>query len=434
VKGNTLEGAGQVAKKFSRSINHTERRLSMKGKVVAKVARMTLVAVMMASAVALAVGPAQPAYAQTLTYGQSVRGQISGYNLHEWHDFYGRAGELIRISMARTQGDLDPFVDLWFHNGSEWVTVTSDDDSGGNWNALIDGYVLPYTGKYLIGAHRCDHEYGTTAGSYLLTLTLLPGANACPAYDTDCDGFTDDFEHWLIEAFKPVLIFDEEESQCVDVVNETATVYQVTPYETAGRYGKSGALITVVMLYQNDCGAYGTGVGGHPGDTEALRIFAVHNPLHDNWYVGGILMKRHHDEWEAYKPSEFTYRGTHPKIFVSESKHAMYPSVSACEDYALWTFEDCGGGIELNLYTPPAHNVGERGAPAFDAMRYAPSDVLVRLFSDNVHTEYTWTDAPFCGGWVGTPCGGALTGKWWPLLDAHETAFQRRLIEEAVAY
>jgi hypothetical protein len=135
MKGNTLERAGQLTKKFSRSINHTERRLPMKGKVVAKVARMTLVAMMMASAVALAIGPVQPAYAQTLTYGQSVRGQISGYNLHEWHDFYGRAGELIRISMARTQGDLDPFVDLWFHNGSEWVTVTSDDDSGGNWMA-----------------------------------------------------------------------------------------------------------------------------------------------------------------------------------------------------------------------------------------------------------------------------------------------------------
>jgi hypothetical protein len=442
MNGNILERSDRVTRKLFRPINSKERRISMNGKTFAKVARMALTAMVIVSALTLALGPAQTAYAWDrgkISYGQTVEGKISHYNYDDNWFFYGSAGDAVTITMNRTSGDLDPYLALHFWNGAERVKLITDDDSGGAGNSLIDGYVLPYDGWYCIGAHRYDHEYGATAGSYLLTLTLLPGANACPAHDSDCDGFTNDFESWLIEGFKPVLIFDEEEPQCVDVENQTATLYQVTPYATAGRYGKSGALITVVILYPDDCGMYGTGLGSHPGDAEALRIFAVHNPVHDVWYIGGILMTRHGDPWEAYKPDKFRYSGSHPVIFVSESKHAMYSSKNECESYALWTFENCGEGVSLDLFTPPQHNVGERGAPAFDAMRDAPSNVLVSLFSDgghdeySGHTEYTWTDVDFCGGWVGANCGGALSGKWWPHVDPQERAFQESLIEEAVA-
>jgi hypothetical protein len=414
-----------------------KRRISMVGKAYNKVARIALAMVLVVLSFAFALGPVQPAHAQGLGYGQSIVGQISGSNLHEWHEFRGNAGDLIRIAMERTSGNLDPFVDVWLRNGGDWVSLVDDDDSGGNWNALIDSYVLPESGTYLIGTHRSDHEYGTTSGSYLLTLSLLPDANGCAADDSDCDGFSNDFESWVAETFKPVLVFDEEEPQCVDVVNQTATVYQVTPHTTAGRYGKSGALLTVVVLYPEDCGMYGTGTGGHPGDTEALRLFVTNDVLNFDgpagWRIHTVLMKRHYDDWEAYDASDFAYRGTHPVVYVSESKHAMYHSLSACENYALMTFEDCGGGTSLTLFTPPEHNVGERGAPAFDAMRHAPSSKLASLFSDSQHTEYTWTDTPFCGGWVGTPCSGSVSGKWWPNLNEWERAFQAGLLEEAVA-
>jgi len=272
-----------------------------------------------------------------------------------------------------------------------------------------------------------------------------------PAPDIDGDNISDAVEWRLIEKFKPVLIFDENEP--LDVANETVTLYQVHPV-IKGR--QEGYLITLVILYALDygmtdfdldgwdhitCGPiFGDALAylasqldtdGHCGDSEALRIFVA--DYGDTWKIESLVMKRHHDDWKEYPESAFSFERdeetglrTHPIIYVSESKHAMYASSDECEGYSVEIydfglscevkFEDCDGGVKLTLHTPPAHNVGEHGRHAFETL-----DEVSRLFPG----ESVWRDTPFCGGYTwesceefagmfDKTCAGSLLGKWFP--------------------
>jgi hypothetical protein len=279
-----------------------------------------------------------------------------------------------------------------------------------------------------------------------LTLGPTPAAHAatCSSGDTDCDRLTDGFESWLIETFKPFLVFDEEEYKCIsNVYQQTATLYQVTPYRWRGNE-VSEVLITVVILYPDDCGGFSHELLlGHAGDAEALRILVADDVVDANqnrwWRVKTILIKRHHDKYKRYDASQFRYIEdspgevpSHPVIYVSESKHAMYPSSSACEKYGpswlpwIGRFEDCGGGPSMSPPTPPQHNVGERHSPLFNWLSDAGSGHLTRLFGN----EEAWGNFAFCGGrdLVVGGCGGALGGKWWPPLKYDERDRQVRLL------
>lgn len=269
--------------------------------------------------------------------------------------------------------------------------------------------------------------------------------------DVDKDGIADNVESRLIEKFKPVLFFDENEP--VDVVNETLTLYQVHP---ARKGNQQGYLITITMLYPIDYGmedfdldgwdhlTCGPIIGdvfaylgsqldtdGHCGDSEALRIFVA--DYGNTWKLESIVIKRHHDDWKDYDESRFSYESdketglkTHPVIYVSESKHAMYSSINECEDYSVELynvgfscevkFEDCGGGIKLSLYTPPSYNVGEHNKHNFNAL-----NEVTTLFPG----EDAWKDTPFCGGYTwesckdfagmfDKTCAGSIGGKWFP--------------------
>lgn len=108
-----------------------------------------------------------------IIYGATVSGQISDQRYTEEYVFVGQAGDVVRISMERAEGDLDPLVTLY---DSERKQIAFDDDSGGNQNALIDRFMLPADGMYILVASRYDQMSGTTSGAYLLTLELVrPG-------------------------------------------------------------------------------------------------------------------------------------------------------------------------------------------------------------------------------------------------------------------
>jgi hypothetical protein len=366
-----------------------------------------------------------------------VTGFINLNNDNDWWHFSGTQGQTITLVMESTSGDLDPFLNLYVQVGSEWhVLVENDDISSSNRNARILNFTLPYTNNnYVIGATR--YSGSASSGSYKLTMGCVDGNNLydSASSDSDRDGLSNDMEQWLVDNFKPVLVFDEEEDDCIyDVSSQTATVYQVTPYETVDRYSKSGALITFVILYPEDCGGMSTSMTGwpfhaHDGDTEALRIFVYENPIDGAWYIGKILMRRHDEsEWSAHDPDEFTFAQdhitglyTHPYVYVSESKHAMYKSADACEDYTFfyipWVsdFEDCDGGTILRLATPFSHNVGEREARAFDQFSESSSSILRNLF----WVESAWSNGRFCGGKdiSVSECAGPASGKWWPPVD-----------------
>ncbi|MCY4465784.1 MAG: PPC domain-containing protein [Chloroflexi bacterium] len=105
----------------------------------------------------------------TLNYGTSVTGQISADNPDDLYVFYGRAGEVVSISMTRVDGNLDAYLEL-LNNAQE--VVAGNDDGGNNQNALIANYSLPTTGMYTIRARRFSGSEGNpdTVGAYVLVL------------------------------------------------------------------------------------------------------------------------------------------------------------------------------------------------------------------------------------------------------------------------
>lgn len=86
--------------------------------------------------------------------------------------FRGQAGDVITISM--TSADFDSYLTLF--DDATNTTLTTNDDGGGNRNALIGPFVLPATGDYLIAAR----SYGAgEGGAYTISLNkviLTPAA------------------------------------------------------------------------------------------------------------------------------------------------------------------------------------------------------------------------------------------------------------------
>lgn len=105
-----------------------------------------------------------------IIYGAAVSGQINQENVSEQYVFFGQAGDTIRVSMARSTGDLDPLVTLY---DSDRKQIAFDDDSGTDQDALLESFELPRDDMYLISASRFDREAGTTSGAYELTLELI---------------------------------------------------------------------------------------------------------------------------------------------------------------------------------------------------------------------------------------------------------------------
>jgi len=171
------------------------------------------------------------------------------------------------------------------------------------------------------------------------------------------------------------------------------------------------------------------------------------------WEPAELRVKRHYEPVHTYDASELRYSGTHPAIWVSESKHASYVSDTECEgnpvylkneshgffkDIANWLLsqacvenafgiglcmEDCGGGTQLLPSVPLTLNVGEVNVldagdgnvdiverETFDSIADIENTRVARLFGN----ERAWyPDDDFCGG-LGQHdhCAGSLSGKW----------------------
>lgn len=113
-----------------------------------------------------------PDFIPRLSYGTTVTGNISEAIPELTFAFYGNAGEEVTISMTRSDGDLDPYVEL-LDNGQRRLAY--DDDSGDEKNARILRYRLPYTGIFYIRALRFSGEEGNnrSAGTFILVLAQL---------------------------------------------------------------------------------------------------------------------------------------------------------------------------------------------------------------------------------------------------------------------
>ncbi|MFQ3673307.1 MAG: PPC domain-containing protein, partial [Aggregatilineales bacterium] len=110
-----------------------------------------------------------------LLYGTTVPDAISDADPDSVYAFYGMRGEVVTITMTRTSGNLDPVLVLLDQNQQRLI---SDDDSGGNSNAAITRYTLPYTGVYYINARRYEGSRGTRNSEGTFNVVLVRVAPA----------------------------------------------------------------------------------------------------------------------------------------------------------------------------------------------------------------------------------------------------------------
>lgn len=103
--------------------------------------------------------------AQLIEYTQSIEGTLTVASTSGLYRFRGQQGDSVLISMNST--DFDSYLALAQMDGGPGYDLITNDDGGGNLNALIGPFVLPATGDYLITARSLS---GTDVGSFTLRL------------------------------------------------------------------------------------------------------------------------------------------------------------------------------------------------------------------------------------------------------------------------
>ncbi len=106
-----------------------------------------------------------------LVYGAQMNGFLDNERFADDYIFVGAGGDVVTITMQRTEGNLDPLLTLRDVTGK---LLIADDDgfSEGSQDAIIRNYLLPEDGIYVIEASRYERIAGQTSGDYILTLEI----------------------------------------------------------------------------------------------------------------------------------------------------------------------------------------------------------------------------------------------------------------------
>ena len=106
-----------------------------------------------------------------ISYGMTVVGAVDSANLEQRYVFVGKAGEIVTITMQRTDGDLDSYLSMFDASGRE--LVFNDEDFGGiGKDAAIRRFKLPADGTYTLVATRYGAFNGISAGTYELIISV----------------------------------------------------------------------------------------------------------------------------------------------------------------------------------------------------------------------------------------------------------------------
>ena len=114
-----------------------------------------------------------------LRYNDSVIGTISDTKAEVFYTFQAEQGDILTISMVRSSGTLDPYLQVV--DSDRFEIAKNDDQSRDTRNARIDGLIIERTGSYIIVATRYDDSSGSfvlsieeTAGSGMGSTRLAP--------------------------------------------------------------------------------------------------------------------------------------------------------------------------------------------------------------------------------------------------------------------
>ncbi|MBN1813797.1 MAG: PPC domain-containing protein [Anaerolineae bacterium] len=138
----------------------------------------------------------EPSGGGTLWYTTTVEGVLpASWSRYEW-TFEGEEGQVINFAMNATDDVLDCYLELY---GPDDVFLTDDDDSGVEYDALIEYYTLPSDGTYSVVTR--GGEFGAT-GAYTLALELTEMAVQGALAYGDIVSATlepDTRHHWLFD-------------------------------------------------------------------------------------------------------------------------------------------------------------------------------------------------------------------------------------------
>ena len=227
--------------------------------------------------------------------------------------------------------------------------------------------------------------------------------------DADDDGIVDVWENQVLEAFKPALVFDEEEEIVNDPDGVIAHVARVGRGILPRRY-----VAYITLLYHYDYGSCGT-LSSHNGDSERVVVHveetddsvilvgaytAAHEGTltdHSFTYENRALFDLHYDTSVAGEARWVVY--------PSKNKHATYITPEVCAGISpIPCFsENCGPAVDPAIgggQTFPVFNAGEPDTP-----------LLGDLSAVGFPGEDPWADQDFCGGLGGGLCSGSIRSK-----------------------
>ena len=311
--------------------------------------------------------------------------------------------------------------------------------------------------------------------------------------DSDGDGIEDPEELWAIRTFMPEFVYDNEEHIYYKKPGEYGLVsgrdfrnsdvsflYQVT-WGTCKKFASDDAyapateprnlmVLTIVALYRYDYIPIETPPYGkrfaHFGDAEAVRICLSRTELkpggpatvqhtriasgETRWYRPVyVIVKRHgHADWYPNPKRSLTWDDdaswgntydtpTHVVLYVSEGKHAMYPSTDECGDSGTGPYtEDCHPDTRVRRLLNVWENVGEGAEP----LRFAPGGAFGGGLPASDRVESVWNGQQrYCGGYdVFSPdashgiapfysqewCAGVIASNWVGALAARTIVVQ----------
>lgn len=99
---------------------------------------------------------------------QSVSGELNDTRTTQMWEFNGQVRQVVSLVARTTSGDLDVVVELY--DPRHRLMAANDNETFDSTDARIEAITLPADGTYLVQVYREGLEYGTTTGTYQLTL------------------------------------------------------------------------------------------------------------------------------------------------------------------------------------------------------------------------------------------------------------------------
>lgn len=167
----------------------------------------------------------------SLQYGIPITNTITNMQPRLFFTFEAQAGDIINVSMIRSSGSLDPYIQLL--DANRFLVAENDDANGNTHNAQIQTLVIDNPGTYILVATRYGQASGDSAGSFVLTIeeasnSGLGNSRFAPAGLVFNQTITAELSQNRYERF---YVFDGQRDQIISIsMDRTQFAGQLDPY------------------------------------------------------------------------------------------------------------------------------------------------------------------------------------------------------------